>query len=389
MFIDAQNDGITIYTKEVFETDTISITFTGELVNKIDDKYLPEFTRQFVDGGSNGSIRSINSAVEDSDYKMGEYAFAEGYNTKASGNYSHAEGYNTTASGNYSHAEGSITTASGNSSHAEGSITTASGTYSHAEGRETVASGLNSHAEGHYIKASSECQHVQGRCNVEDTNNTYAHIVGNGTADNKRSNAHTLDWKGNAWYAGDVYVSSTSGTNKDEGSKKLATEEYVDTLINTPKNAIKLVDTINGCTYLIQMKNGNLVSRCIISRIEVTTMPNKVSYYPDQYFDPTGMVVTAVNQDNSTFEITNYTLSGNENLITEDTTITISYTDTDTNSTYTTSFIVNAIDITEALADFEYTTNDDGTYTITSWKETLNGEASTEMIVPDNSLIKL
>ena len=97
----------------------------------------------------------------------------------------------------------------------------------------------------------------------------------------------------------------------------------------------------------------------------------------------------ALNQDNSTFEITNYTLSGNENLITEDTTITISYTDTDTNSTYTTSFIVNAIDITEALADFEYTTNDDGTYTITSWKETLNGEASTEMIVPDNSLIKL
>ena len=35
---------------------------------------------------------------------------------------------------------------------------------------------------------------------------------------------------GDAWFAGDVYVGSTSGTNKDEGSKKLATEEYVNNL---------------------------------------------------------------------------------------------------------------------------------------------------------------
>ena len=59
----------------------------------------------------------------------------------------------------------------------------------------------------------------------------YANIVGNGISDTKRSNAHTLDWDGNAWYAGDVYVGSTSGTNMDEGSKKLATEEFVEQLI--------------------------------------------------------------------------------------------------------------------------------------------------------------
>lgn len=47
--------------------------------------------------------------------------------------------------------------------------------------------------------------------------------MGNGSSDGARSNAHTLDWEGNAWYSGDVYVGSTSGTNKDEGSKKLAT----------------------------------------------------------------------------------------------------------------------------------------------------------------------
>ena len=38
-----------------------------------------------------------------------------------------------------------------------------------------------------------------------------------------------MDWNGNAWYAGDVYVGSTSGTGMDNGSKKLATEDFVTT----------------------------------------------------------------------------------------------------------------------------------------------------------------
>jgi hypothetical protein len=40
----------------------------------------------------------------------------------------------------------------------------------------------------------------QGRYNEIDTEGEYAHIIGNGTDDNNRSNAHTIDWKGNAWY---------------------------------------------------------------------------------------------------------------------------------------------------------------------------------------------
>lgn len=110
--------------------------------------------------------------------------------------------------------------------HAEGSGTIASGRESHAEGRDTEAKGEHSHVEGTRTKASSYCQHVQGKHNIEDSNDTYLHIVGNGTSADP-SNAHTLDWDGNAWYSGDIYVGSTSGTNKDEGSKKLATEEYV------------------------------------------------------------------------------------------------------------------------------------------------------------------
>lgn len=114
-------------------------------------------------------------------------------------------------------------------------INGAFGSQSHTEGVGTTASGGSSHAEGDYTIASGSRQHVQGKYNIEDT--TSAHIVGNGTTLNSRSNAHTLDWDGNAWFAGDVYVDSTSGTNKDEGSKKLATEEYVTNILSNAGGA--------------------------------------------------------------------------------------------------------------------------------------------------------
>ena len=160
------------------------------------------------------------------------YAHAEGYQTIASGYESHAEGYQTKALGQNSHAEGWVTTASGGAAHAEGQSTVASGSASHAEGCDTTASGHYSHAEGYETTAQRAYQHVQGKYNIPDTEGNvaaqgkYAHIVGNGN-NNTPSNAHTLDWNGNAWFQGDVYTGSTSGTNKDTGSKKLATEDFV------------------------------------------------------------------------------------------------------------------------------------------------------------------
>lgn len=153
--------------------------------------------KNILDGKALGSARTIG-ANDSEGQPLGEYAWAEGKGTTASGKRSHAEGVSTTASGGYSHAEGIRTTASGD--------------YSHAEGIGTTAQGAS--------------QHVQGKNNIADT--TSAHIVGNGGSISNKSNAHTLDWSGNAWFAGDVYIGSTSGTNKDAGSKILATKEYVD-----------------------------------------------------------------------------------------------------------------------------------------------------------------
>ena len=125
-----------------------------------------------------------------------------------------AEVFNTThnvANGDYSHAEGVDTSAMGNFSHAEGITSTAYGDASHAEGRDTIARG--------------DAQHTQGRWNIEDTENKYAHIVGSGESVNRRSNAHTLDWDGNAWFSGKIKVGGTG--QDDENAKEVATTDTV------------------------------------------------------------------------------------------------------------------------------------------------------------------
>lgn len=152
----------------------------------------------------------------------------------ASGANATAFGSGTSASATSAHAEGNGAVASGSASHAQNDGTKATGDYSHAEGSSTEASGQAAHAEGTGTITANRSQHVEGEYNVQDPSGnepsgrgTYQHIVGNGTSNSNRSNAHTMDWNGNAWYAGDIYVGSTSGTGMDNGSKKLATEDFV------------------------------------------------------------------------------------------------------------------------------------------------------------------
>ena len=174
------------------------------------------------------------------------YSHVEGDSCLALDECSHAEGNRTIASNSYCHSEGDSTKATGNTSHAEGYKTEAMGDYSHVEGYSTIASGENSHAEGYYTKASGQQQHVQGKYNIVDT--SYAHIVGNGSSETSRSNAHTLDWNGNAWYAGKLSQDGTPTEDKD-----LTTKKYVDdSIANQPtfsfNDSGELVVTINGVT---------------------------------------------------------------------------------------------------------------------------------------------
>ncbi len=187
-----------------------------------EDNFKEGATVPLLFGTGSESVRTIGCT------SSGHRSFAEGMNTKALGQGAHSEGAYTIASQQGSHAEGYFSEATANYSHAEGRQNKAQAEASHAEGFLTTARGKYSHSEGVNTVASSEAQHVQGRYNIEDSIGKYAHIVGNGKDGNNRSNAHTLDWDGNAWFAGTVettalVLKSPNGTKfkvtvKDDGT---------------------------------------------------------------------------------------------------------------------------------------------------------------------------
>lgn len=203
-------------------------------------------------------------------------AHAEGYQTGAEGRYSHAEGIGSTASGISSHAEGGYTEASGTDSHAEGHTTQASGDAAHAEGSVTRASGIDSHAEGIGSQAKSTASHAQnyytiaasdkqtaiGKYNVEDSNDVYVFIIGNGTASN-RSNALTVDWSGNVEVAGSVKPGNTTAGRAaiTDANGKLATSSVTSTELSMLSGVISNVQAqldgkVNASSVEITTANG-------------------------------------------------------------------------------------------------------------------------------------
>lgn len=222
------------------------------------------------------------------------YTHAEGTQTNATGNSSHAEGQSTTASGMGAHAEGGATTASGSFAHAEGMVTFATGEESHAEGLwSTTASGLGTHAEGAGVEANANVMHAQGMYNIPDTvypiwtKNTQYNIgdkvrrakglvacykcieanqdekwtsahwellnyvsgseentlfeIGNGTGENTRSNALRVDWDGNEYIAGNLYINSNTAAT--EGSR-VATVAEVAMKLDATEAGLKVVRLI-------------------------------------------------------------------------------------------------------------------------------------------------
>ena len=283
-----------LYFARIVSVDTDNKTVTL-------DRHIPNSNANLTYAVKYGIALGDYSHVEGYNNAATDYAsHAEGRYTISSGNASHAEGCQTTASGNYSHAEGCLTTATSFASHAEGDQTTSSGNYSHAEGCQTTASGTHSHAEGVGVEASGTAshaegsgveasgkyshaegyvtiaagrsQHTQGEYNIVDPEydvndnakrGKYAHIVGNGTQ-SKRSNAHTLDWSGNAWFQGDVYV---GGTSQDNG-ERLARLSDIPSGGGGDSNSPAIIDVVELPTENIQEdKFYRLLSgKCVVNR---------------------------------------------------------------------------------------------------------------------------
>lgn len=186
------------------DIDLISDNFrtVDDVVKQVqDDVY--KIPTNLVNGSADGSLRSVDAQEEDENYKMGDFAVALGQSAMAIGESSFAEGVGTRAEGYSSHAEGMFTVAKRNN------------------------------------------QHVQGVANIVDEEGRYAHIVGNGNPDTYYSNAHTLDWDGNAWFAGDVYVGGTS--QDDENAIKLSS--VAEKLKNHTSFSV-LTNDANAKTYI-------------------------------------------------------------------------------------------------------------------------------------------
>ncbi len=156
--------------------------------------------------GQNTKASQANAVALGSQTEAGGYeGFACGFRTKAAQNQAFAQGRGTIAGAFFSHAEGNGCSVWGAGGHAEGKDTMVHGVheYAHVEGIGTQSTGNASHAEGKY-----------------NAGGDFAHVVGNGE-EGKPSNAYTLDWQGNATFAGDVKV---------QGDKKVATAESVEAL---------------------------------------------------------------------------------------------------------------------------------------------------------------
>lgn len=103
-----------------------------------------------------------------------------------------------------------------------GGVTKATGGNALAFGAGVVSGGQASQAFGIGTEATGRASLVCGQFNVKDTNaedsshgtgaRKYVFTVGNGTADNARSNALAVDWSGNVEVGGTLKIGSTTIT---------------------------------------------------------------------------------------------------------------------------------------------------------------------------------
>ena len=183
---------------------------------------------------------------------------------------SFAGGFNCLATDICTFAIGNYATASGNTSASIGQNTEATGDYSFATNYFTKASGLASFSGGYQTIASGDYSHVQGKYNIEDTDNKYAFIIGNGTSDTTRSNAFAIDWNGGLYIGNEkakvnlilgervqLYVDVESGSDTNNGKTIATAVQTIDralALANAYQEAIICLK--RGQTYTVTDKSN-------------------------------------------------------------------------------------------------------------------------------------
>lgn len=151
---------------------------------------------------------------------VGGNSFAVGQDVTASEYASHAEGNMTVASGISSHAEGESTIASGEASHASGKYNVSNAFYPdwvagtrYEVGDKVLYSGVGYRCIGAIIDVNS---FTPSKWEQLPSNTYEAFIIGNGTGENKRSNAFSVDWDGSFHAYGDHFTLGSATVSEDD-----------------------------------------------------------------------------------------------------------------------------------------------------------------------------
>lgn len=126
----------------------------------------------------------------------GEGSHVEGYDNIVSGYGSHAEGVRNYVTGNYSHAEGINNSLLKNYAHVSGYNNISNADCSETSGIWNTNNGYGSFVTGYYNECSYNHQAIFGKYNLNKSDTLFE--VGNGTADNARSNAFEVHGDGRA-----------------------------------------------------------------------------------------------------------------------------------------------------------------------------------------------
>ncbi len=192
-----------------------------------------------ISSGQNSFSVGYKITGKNSTEASGIGAIAMGGSTFASGNYSVSIGYNCNASGTLGFAIGTQNSATAQCAISIGTMTIADANYALAMGVGT--------------KANSQYQTALGKFNIGDNQDTYAFIIGNGTADDARANAMTVDWYGNESLAGTI----TLGYGGNDATTLTAAQ--LKTLISTGTTGQVLTKTASGFEWA-SLPNANGVS---------------------------------------------------------------------------------------------------------------------------------
>lgn len=254
------------------------------------------------------SAGAVALGIATAAYAMG--AFAAGKDNIAANLYSAAFGRDT-ISGYCGFSEGRATQALGDYGHAEGYGTKVLSDYGHAEGCETVTKERFGHSEGRGTIAHYN-QHVEGRYNTEDTENKYVHITGNGTSDTKRSNAHAVDWSGNAWFAGEVeskkYGKLSNKVDKADGKglsqiENATITQELDSVKQVNKTTINLKDQTED-SQTLQVYDIDAIDTLFKNKIDFGKKVSIVNEDFNEYFS--NFTLDAVRYDYSNTDSNNY-----------------------------------------------------------------------------------